>query len=200
MTGATMHDCVVVMLAAGEGKRMGEPKTTMSVNGRPWLDQQLEALTRLGVEKVVVVVRAGVGTPAGVTRVENAAPERGSFSSLQLGLAQALRASPRGCFVLPLDVPAPGPAVWQALANDLGTGVLAVVPEHGGRRGHPVLLAAPLAALIVAMPVDAPESRLDVQLRALPGRTRLVTGVDDPRVLLNLNTQQDCRAYEAGWP
>lgn len=192
-----MHDCVVVVLAAGEGKRMGAPKTTMVVRGRPWLDQQLEALARLGAADVVVVVRAGVETPHGIERVENPSPERGSFSSLQLGLAHALRSSPRGCFVVPLDVPVPGAPVWQALANDLGTGVLAVVPEYGDRRGHPVLLAAPLAALLVAMPVDAPESRLDVQLRALPARTRLVTVVDDPRVLLNLNTTDDVRRFEA---
>jgi CTP:molybdopterin cytidylyltransferase MocA len=194
----------VVVLAAGRSSRMGEPKGLVRVDGRPWILHQLDALAgrrvvvvlgedRARYEEVVPSLAARV-PPA--TVVVNPAPDRGPFSSLQVGLAAlaggpaASRARSVAAFVLPVDVPAASADVWTALEAALGDrdGIDAAVPEHEGRGGHPVLLAPSLLARLGTAPAS---SRLDELLRALPpGRLRRVQ-VGDPRIRLNLNAPED---------
>jgi CTP:molybdopterin cytidylyltransferase MocA len=113
---------LVVVLAAGRSSRAGQPKGLIVVEGRPWIDRQLEALAgALPGRRVVLVlghdrdrylpVVMGLGRP--VDLVTNPDPDRGPFSSLQEGLAAADPGQP--VFVLPVDVPAASKAVWQAL-------------------------------------------------------------------------------------
>ncbi|HEY8091608.1 MAG TPA: NTP transferase domain-containing protein [Polyangiaceae bacterium] len=178
----------VIVLAAGQSSRLGEPKGLVVVEGRTWIDRQLEAL---GGRRAVLVlghdrdrylpVILALGRP--VDLVTNPDPDRGPFSSLQEGLAAVDAGS--AAFVLPVDVPAPGKAVWEALEASLGAAE-AAVPVHEGKGGHPVLLGPALVARLLTRPAS---SRLDEELRALPLVARVP--VDDPRVGLNLNTASD---------
>ena len=178
----------VVVLAAGRSSRLGEPKGLVMVEGRTWIDRQLEALGRRRAVLVLghdrdryLPVVLALGRP--VDLVTNPDPDRGPFSSLQEGLAAVDPGSP--AFVLPVDVPAPGKAVWTALEASLGPAE-AAVPVHDGKGGHPVPLGAALVARLLTRPAS---SRLDEELRALPLVARVP--VDDPRVGLNLNTASD---------
>lgn len=175
-----------VLLAAGRSSRAGAPKGLVPWRGRAWIEHQLQALPG----RAIVVLgldrdRYLAEVPSLASRAEivvNPDPDRGPFSSLQLGLAAA-----RGAvFVLPVDVPAPSSAVWTALADALHAD--AAVPVLGDRGGHPVLLAEPFAArLRTLLPPDA---RLDEQLKH--GRANVTrVPVGDPRVGMNLNTPRD---------
>jgi molybdopterin-guanine dinucleotide biosynthesis protein A len=108
----------VVVLAAGRSSRMGEPKGLWAIGGKPWLEHQLDAIDALGAGAVLVLgfdrqryLEALPELEDRASVVVNRAPERGPFSSLQCGL----RVSGSPAFVLPVDVPVPVPAVWQAL-------------------------------------------------------------------------------------
>ena len=101
---------------------MGEPKGLVLFEGRPWIETQLESL---GPRRVVVVLGhdreryleavPGLARPAGPLQVVvNPDPERGPFSSLQVGLSAVARSSEGAAFVLPLDVPAASAATWAA--------------------------------------------------------------------------------------
>jgi CTP:molybdopterin cytidylyltransferase MocA len=187
----------VVVLAAGRSSRLGMAKGLVVVEGVRWIVRQLEAL---GGRRAVVVLSHDrerylsevPDLPLRATIAVNPDPERGPFSSLQVGLA-ALAPAPAPApalapvFVLPVDVPAAAPAVWDALEEALaGAAAHAAVPEHEGRGGHPVLLAASFAAEILARPAG---SRLDEELRRRGPVLRVPVG--DPRVRLNLNAAED---------
>ena len=128
----------VVLLAAGKAERLGRPKGLVVVAGEPWLALQIERLGECGAKRVVVVLghawddhvaalpwvtRAHEGSfPVTGVRVEvarNAQPERGPLSSLLCGIARIARIARLGtsepAYVLPVDVPCPGRAVWTAL-------------------------------------------------------------------------------------
>jgi molybdenum cofactor cytidylyltransferase len=189
----------VVVLAAGKSSRMGQPKGLQVFAGRPWIEVQLAAL---GARRVVVVLghdhpryreavpaldggSAPAGGDARVEVVVNHDPDRGPFSSLQVGLA-AVAGAP--AFVLPVDVPAASARVWEALEAALSPDSDAAVPLFEGRGGHPVLLAARFIAVLRARPADDPALRLDRELAA----ARLTrVPVLDPRVRMNLNAPGD---------
>ncbi len=176
---------------------MGEPKGLVRVEGRPWLEHQLAAVSP---RRVVVVLgehreqyeAAMPDLARRATLVTNPAPERGPFSSLQVGLAAV--PPDEAVFVLPVDVPAASAPVWAALEAGLGAGAgaEAAQPVFEGRGGHPVLLGPGFAALLRALP---PTARLDEQLRklaSLAGLARVArVPVSDGRVRLNLNAPED---------
>jgi len=198
----------VVLLAAGRSSRMGEPKGLVQVDGRAWLDHQLDALQG---RRVIVVLgedreRYEVAIPSLPRRVEvavNERPERGPFSSLQVGLARVTPGRP--AFVLPIDVPAASSAVWAELEASLLPTRFAAVPTWGpdARGGHPVLLSSRLVATLLTR--DPESSRLDRELAAAAldpgldpagGVARVPVG--DPRVRLNLNAPEDWVKLTAG--
>ena len=182
---------------------MGEPKGLVLFGGRPWLVTQLSALDGRRVVLVLGHDRARYleaipGLAARVDVVVNPDPDRGPFSSLQAGLQRLGEGSdPRAAFVLPVDVPAPSVAVWEALEAALvpGDELDAVVPLFEGRGGHPVLLAPPFQAHLLRRDPASAEARLDVALRAAHIRN---VPVVDPRVRLNLNAPEDWGKLEKG--
>ena len=178
------------------------PKGLIEVDGRPWLEHQLDALRHHGLRQVVVVLghhadayRAVLDSRSVVCAV-NPEPDRGPFSSLQVGL-EALP-SGSGAWILPLDVPCPAEEVWRELEqHGMGPAVDAAVPTYQGHGGHPVLLSPELVARLLALPVEHPDSRLDRQLHQLPRERVVRIEVRDPRVLDNLNTAEDFRRHQA---
>ncbi len=102
-----------------------------------------------------------------------------------------------GVFVLPVDVPCPGPEVWEMMAQAMHPGVEAVVPRFGCRRGHPVLLSSDFFFRLAQVPLTSPQARLDRQIRSLPRARAVTVAVADPRVCWNLNTPEAYQAYRA---
>jgi CTP:molybdopterin cytidylyltransferase MocA len=203
----------LVLLAAGRSARLGRPKGLVVVDGRAWLERQLAAFAACGGRRAVVVlghardeyaatlpwIASALTDEARVESVSVSAltnddPDRGPFSSLQIGVAALLRSDPSltAAFVLPIDVPPPDARVWRALAERIDGDVDAVVPVFDGRGGHPVLCAAALLRDVVATPCDAADARLDAKLRACARVDRV--DVDDARVAMNLNAPEDWAA------
>ena len=125
-----------LVLAAGEGRRLGGPKAPLVVEGERLVDRAVRVLLEGGCEPVVVVLGAWVGDVPGATVVVNAEWASGLGSSLRAGLQAA--ASLEGCdraVVTLVDLPGlTGAAVRRVVAcpGDL------VAAAYGGRRGHPV--------------------------------------------------------------
>ena len=176
--------------AAGRSARFGAMKLLADVGGRPLIERTVAALLDAGVARVVVVSRdastfSGVGlSDPRVAIVVNAEPERGMFSSIQVGLAAA---AGRVVLVLPADMPFVSAATVAAIAGRASATGSTVVPVHAGRRGHPIAIPRALCDALLALP---PTATLKDGLAALSPATDGLD-VDDPGVLRDVDVPGD---------
>ena len=85
---------VAIVPAAGKAERFGGGKLIADVDGEPLLNRTLGSLLDGGADVVVVVLAPGATfatverlSDQRVRRVVNPNPDRGMFSSIQIGLA-----------------------------------------------------------------------------------------------------------------
>lgn len=195
-----------VILAAGESRRMNEPKGLLDFYGQPWLLRQIEEMKKFGLKKIIVVLgkhfddyREALPQLFGAENNEHVLFKlnkdwvHGPFSSLQCGLAHSHQAD--NIFVLPVDCPWPSAKLAQMLAQTRVThNCDAAIPIFQGRGGHPVVLSSTFASRLLSC--NPLSSRLDFELRNLGLRCVRVT-VDDTDVVENFNDktswQEFCR-------
>ena len=129
-----------MLLAAGEGTRLGGPKALVEVAGTRLVDRGV-ALLREGGTAPVVVVTGAVDVPLlGVITVHNPDWRSGMASSLAAGLG----AVPDGCtgaVIALVDQPLIGPDVVRRLVAAYLDGAGIAVASYQGRLRNPVLLA-----------------------------------------------------------
>ena len=149
--GESVVRVAAVLLAAGEGSRMGgKPKSLLQIDGQPLIRRLLITCLDAGIEELVVVLGhyadqiSPVISDFPATLVINPSPEAGLVSSQRLGLA-ALSGSASANLMALADQPlleaddlADLLAVWRA--NRAVADV--VYPEVEGRRGNPVVISA----------------------------------------------------------
>src|SRR5208282_38029 len=147
-----------VLLAAGEGRRMGGvAKPLIRLQGVPLISRQLVALSGAGVDEVVVVTgyaRRAVEEQLRsfvVTLVHNEAHADGQQGSVRVGLG-ALSGPFDAVLVLPVDLPLIGAGDLTELigAFKKRPSGQVVVPMVNGRRGNPTILSAEALAGILA--------------------------------------------------
>ncbi|MFP4376444.1 MAG: NTP transferase domain-containing protein [Spirochaetales bacterium] len=155
------YDCV--LLAAGEGRRMGGGKLLRSFRGRPLILHALESAAAAcrrvivvtgfddkRVKEAVTAAHSADPTAAELTFVHNPNYRLGMFSSIQAG-ARVVRSD--RFFVLPADLPLVTAAAFEAVAAEPAAD--AVVPVVEGTRGHPVLIRSSLIPALTAAAADA---------------------------------------------
>lgn len=146
MTPSPDQGLAGLVLAAGEGSRLGMPKALVrDAAGGTWLARTVRALTDAGVTDVSVVVGAEAhvvraAVPTGCHVVEAADWHQGMSASLRAGLcAVAARSDLVAVLVMLVDIPDVGPAVVRRLARLAAPDALARA-GYRGVHGHPVLL------------------------------------------------------------
>lgn len=89
----------------------------------------------------------------------NPAPERGQFSSMQIGLQAVLDRGLDAAMLTPVDCPPLSAATLQLLRDSFLRAVAnsqwAIAPENNGRRGHPLLMSRELIDAFLAAPVTS---------------------------------------------
>jgi molybdenum cofactor cytidylyltransferase len=149
-----------IVLAAGEGRRMGGPKALTPLGDGTFASTVLGRLDRKGVAARIVVVgaqaervAASASWPPGVTIVVNERWRDGMLTSVWAGLDAAEAAGAEAVLVHPVDNPFVSAATVDAVVRALELGARIAAPSHGGRRGHPAGFArAAFAALREADP------------------------------------------------
>jgi molybdenum cofactor cytidylyltransferase len=166
--------------------------------GQTFLSAAIQALYPFS-DKVIVVVGkndnnlAPVVYANGASLVRNPDPDRGQFSSLQVGLQEVLNEGRDAAMVTLVDRPPARAATLQTLCStfaDAGNDVWAVVPEYNGKHGHPFLLAREMIGAFLNAPPSA--NARDIEHRNLRHISYVV--VDDPLVTLNVDTPQEYAA------
>lgn len=129
-----------ILLAAGEGTRLGTPKALVELGGVRLVDRGVRLLRDGGTAPVVVVTGAAPLDLPGVITVHNPEWRSGMGSSLAAGL-RALPAGSRATVVALADQPLIGPAAVQRLIGAYLEGATVAVAAYRGLPRNPVLLA-----------------------------------------------------------
>ena len=194
-----------VLLAAGEGRRMGGvAKPLIRLQGVPLISRQLVALSGAGVDEVVVVTgyaRDAVEEQVRsfpVTVTHNDAYAQGQESSVRIGL-EALNGPFDAIFVVPSDQPliSAGDLTELIGAFKKRAAGHVVVPFVNGQRGNPILLDEVAHAQILASGVNLACRHLVEQNPELVH----VHATANTRYITDLDTVEDVRALaqRTGW-
>jgi molybdenum cofactor cytidylyltransferase len=196
-----------VILAAGFSTRMGRDKALLPwppvTEGTPAVNTFLGSwIDLLQQHTDLVIVVAGRNQPQiapivyehGGFLVENEAPERGQFSSLQVALHDVLNRGRDGAIIALVDRPPVVPGTIRELKHTMlasSPDMWSVVPEvRRGEdvvHGHPMVVGRDMMEAFLQAPADSTARDVERQhqqhIRYLP--------IDDPRVALNINTPED---------
>jgi molybdenum cofactor cytidylyltransferase len=196
-----------VILAAGASSRMGRDKALLPwppvAEGTPAVNTFLGAtidLLQPFTDLVIVVTGKNEAAIAPVVYAHggfvtvNRHPERGQFSSLQVGLQEVLNHGRDAAFVTLIDRPPVLPGTLHKLREAFlyaDPDVCAVVPEvtRDGQtlHGHPILVGREMIEAFLHAPVTATARDIEHQCQ----RHIQYVPVDDPRIGININSPED---------
>ena len=186
-----------VVLAAGEGKRMGGvPKAGLQIGGETLLERAVRSLRQGGCETIVAILPAGhvelvdLAARTGVKVLFNPAPAEGMFSSVRIGLTHLLAEHAAVAVIVIF------PAIIQRFRWRRSRG--SFLPQRSrmpllsglrgaGEAGHPLVVTRTLAEKLVGV---SPAETLREALTKCGARID-TTSVVDPGVLVNVNMPGD---------
>lgn len=191
-----------VILAAGASSRMGRDKALLPWRDGTFLSAAIRAL-QPATELVIVVAGANAANLEPIVDAHaafltmNPDPGQGQFSSLQVGLQEVLNRGRDAAIVTLVDRPPAEAETIQLLREAFLSGneeTWAVVPEFGGKHGHPIVIGREMIEAFLRAPI--PSSARDIEhanqayMRYLP--------VSDPLVVANVDTPEDFEKLRAG--
>lgn len=189
-----MDDIVAVILAAGEGRRMGGVKAVVRVGGATFLETVLETARRAGLARRAVVLAHGEREIlaqhdlAGVQVLLNPDPSPGPISSIRIALADPGIAGAAAVLFHPVDHPLVRPeTLRRVVAAFRASDAVIVVPCWQERGGHPTLFGSVVFDELRTGPAEEGARWV---VRRDPTRV-LRLEVDDPGVRRNLNAPED---------
>lgn len=183
---------VAIILAAGESRRMGEPKQLLPFAGKTMLECVIDAFDSPKIDEILVVLGYKAGeiekriahTRAKIVR--NQAYRQGMFTSVQAGL-RALPAKTKLVLIALCDQPRLRRGTVERLVAAFDGKIL--IPTFNGRQGHPLLCAAKYGREIAGM--DASLTLKHFLAQHADEIARLA--VDDEGVLIDID---DRAGYE----
>ncbi|MBB1161244.1 nucleotidyltransferase family protein [Aquariibacter albus] len=195
---------VVVVLAAGQGSRfqgLGHKLAQPLGEVGSVLQATVQAAQASGLEVLVVLrpdlrpllagriaAEALLSLPAQAATAQDPPAEGEPLPGMGDSIAAGVMARPhaRGWLVLPGDMPLVRPDTLAAVAAGLEQLPIAYA-QHAGRRGHPVAFGAELYSELSRLRGDTGARRLIARYPAQ------AVEVDDPGVLIDLDTEDDLR-------
>lgn len=190
-----------IVLAAGEGRRMGRTKALIEIDGASLVARHVVRLAEVGCRSIVVVARA---TEADLVRSvvghsSEVHVEGVTTNSQAASLAAGLRALDAAAsapddviIVTPVDMLPASAETHRALLASLEGSTLAVTPLYAGKGGHPVILRRQVLARYEEPLTDVLPPLRDVLGMMMESRRRVE--IDDPRVLGDIDTPADLHA------
>jgi nicotine blue oxidoreductase len=202
MAAEVARTCAGLLLAAGEGSRLGTPKALVELEGQLLVDRAARVLAEGGCSPVVVVLGAGAAEVTARAHLRDAVIvvnddwSEGMGSSLRVGLTVLTELGAGSAVVSVVDQPRVGSDVVRRLVAH-PSGRPAVAAAYDGRQGNPVRLDA------AVWPEVATAAEGDVGarawMRAHPQSVEVVTcddlGVDD-----DIDTAEDLARLVEGPP
>lgn len=185
----------VIILAAGESKRMGKPKALLPFGNQLAIERIVTVCAQAGIAEPIIVLGAHEKTIREAAQlgkaklVSNPDWEKGRSSSVKAGW-KALAPTVSWFLIWPVDQPLVElQTVQQLIMAPTEQEHRIVVPEFQGKRGHPIRLSADAQ---IRREIDSlsDSDPLHLVVRKDPQRIFTVQ-VQDPAISQNLNTPQD---------
>ena len=193
-----MTETVAILLAAGESRRMGQPKALLPWQGTSLLTHQVTAMRSAGVDRVVVVLghradelKGELEGINGVTWALNPDYLQGKTTSVKVGVSAAGVEQADTLMILNVDQPRSAATIRTLLELHQENDGLITIPEYHGKGGHPIILDASL--LDELREIDEESLGLKAVVRRHAEATRRVA-VATPEVLWDLNTPEEYQA------
>ena len=192
---------VVVVLAAGRGSRYkgSRHKLAETLGGQSVLSCTVRHAIGSGLP-VVVVTTPDFADEAGrlvarrdvvvLGQAAGATAPGGMGDSIAAGVSA--RATAAGWLILPADMPMVRPTTIRQVARALDQHAV-VYAQHIGRRGHPVGFGVELVSDLVRLSGEEGARRI---LARYPAHG---IEVDDPGVLMDMDTEQDLATLRERW-
>jgi molybdenum cofactor cytidylyltransferase len=188
-----------IVLAAGESRRMGQPKQLLRLGERTLLDLALDNVRKSAAAEIILVLGSSAAqirqqvSSQGVKIVMNSAYQEGMASSLRAGIG-AVDPRAHAVLIVLADQPCLRPTTLDRLIDHHRSNrPHIVIPTYKGFRGNPVLLDRSVFS-------EVTEIRGDVGCRAIFGGHTENIGkleVDDPGILLDVDTSNDLKSFAA---
>jgi molybdenum cofactor cytidylyltransferase len=184
-----------IILAAGSGSRMGSPKWSLPFGETSLLSHVCGLYSGLGIKIFAVVDKKAekelekpgsqYSLPSGVNVIANPKPERGMFSSVQLGIDAAMSQGANAVLVHPVDIPLVQKETVSALLQSKKGKIR--IPVFEDKQGHPVFIDGSIAVWIP----DAPSkgNLRDILLKHETQIERIA--VNDAGILKDMDTKED---------
>ncbi len=190
----------VIVLAAGRGSRFAGSghKLAQTLDDQGDGGAVLSVTLRNAIASGLPVLVVTTAELAPLARQQVAArdvvvlpPQRNRGMGDSIAAGVSARADASGWLVLPADMPRVQPTTLQRVAQALATHAVAYA-QYRGMRGHPVGFAAELYSELTALTGDEGARRLVARYPAQ------AVEVDDPGMLIDIDTVQDLAALRAG--
>ncbi len=190
--------CSVVILAAGDSRRIGYPKAMLPFgSGDTFVSKIIKTHVGFGCESIYIVVNADLKihlhktdltkNMPGLTVIVNTSLVNDRFSSILLGLNSVSKEEP--VFLHDVDRPFITVRVLDKLFhNAIKDGY--VSPTFKGATGHPILIAPKVVKKIIS--TNHPGRNLKEILKSYRQKK---AEVDDDGVLVNINSRDDYMKY-----
>lgn len=184
---------IPVVLAAGESRRMGQPKMLLPFRGKPMIEHIIENIRTAGLEDIIVVIGAEkeklpvLLQKLSVNFCVNNEYRQGMLSSVICGIMN-LPENVSAMLIFPGDQPLISPdtiaaVVKRSISTDKGI----IIPVFKNRRGHPVLIDAKYRSAILNL---NPEEGLRSLAASYPEDVCEIE-TDDPGILKDFDTYEE---------
>jgi nicotine blue oxidoreductase len=160
-----------ILLAAGDGSRLGQPKATVELAGSTLAERGVRLLQDGGTNPVIVVTGAIPVELPGVVSVHNPDWPTGMGSSLATGL-RALQGGATAAVIALADQPLVGAEAVRRLIAAHASGATVAVAAYDGRPRNPVLIDRVHWPAVIELATGDAGAR--AFLRAHPGLVTLV--------------------------
>lgn len=186
-----------VLLAAGESRRMGEPKQMLEVDGKPLLIRTIRVLQEAGtIRKIIVVLGANADrhlemlSQEEVQIVVNQDWPKGMGSSIRTGLERLDPDNlPDGILITVCDQPLLSADIIRKLTAALKTNKIATAEYSSGVYGTPALFSASFLNELKSIPAEGGARQMFHRFRSV------VTPVPFPEGSIDLDTPEDYRRF-----
>ena len=183
-----------IILAAGEGKRMGKVKLTLPLGNKKLIEWVLQAAKLTPLDKYFLVVRPEdkeiikIGKKWGAEIVFNPDFRKGMSTSIKKALLKINTQEVKGFFLILGDQPLITSKIINKLIKFFSPGKREiVVPYYKNRRGNPVLFDIFWKDELMAVTGDVGGR---VLIKAHPEKIKRVN-ISDETILLDIDREED---------